>query len=204
MITTIVTTVSRNSHSLICSDHNGKRSSDSSGTHCSSTEGASATAVATESATECFKRSEFALILAPRSADSVCAPPKCAQTRRERVAFAIPPGRARRTSRPRPRQRPSPAGIHGVGSRPRSRPRPSPVGYDPGRHRLGATATSSTAAATSSAAFDLDDPAASLLDEPELDETEPSVSWSSRPFTDKRLDGSGPETHCGNTEAASC
>ena len=35
------------------------------------------------------------------------------------------------------------------------------------------------------AAFDLDDLAASLLDEPELDETEPSVSRSSRPFTDK-------------------
>ena len=50
VITTIVTTVSRNSHSRICSDRNGRRGSDISGTHCSSTEGASAAAVAIESA----------------------------------------------------------------------------------------------------------------------------------------------------------
>ena len=35
------------------------------------------------------------------------------------------------------------------------------------------------------AALDLDDLAASLHDEPELDETEPSASRSSHPFTDK-------------------
>jgi len=35
------------------------------------------------------------------------------------------------------------------------------------------------------AAFDLDDPAASLLDEPELDLAEPSISRPSRPFIDK-------------------
>ena len=50
VITTVLTTLSRNSYSRICSDSNGRRSNGSNSIHCSSTEGASAAAVAIESA----------------------------------------------------------------------------------------------------------------------------------------------------------
>ena len=50
MVTTVVATVGSNSCSRICSDGNGRRSSGSSGTHCSSTERASTAAVAIDSA----------------------------------------------------------------------------------------------------------------------------------------------------------
>ena len=50
VVTTVVATMSRNSHSRVCSDGNGRGSSDSSVTHCNSMEAASAAAVPIESA----------------------------------------------------------------------------------------------------------------------------------------------------------